>query len=341
MAGLRIRDNGPVGLRGGMDGGPGEALDDAVELEAPVEPVGEAGEVLLGVLGADVVVGAGDRRLDVAEGGVDPPERRPVRGLLAGAGRHRAVRTAGLLHRGPAGEAVANDGAAGGEVALRQLLDLLLAEALDHREPQPLGLPVGRGLDRGHDRRLPGGAPTALAARAFAAEVGVVDLDPSRELRLAGLARGHRPHQLVPHQPGRLPLDPEPPRELDRADPVLALGHVVDRREPGRERQLGVLEHRAGGQPHLLLAAVALEQLAGPELAEARTAAGRAGQALAPAQLEQRLAAGLLGPEALPELYRPRLVGHRIGPYAARATAESCSALTASGGLKPCRSISH
>jgi hypothetical protein len=41
------------------------------------------------------------------------------------------------------------------------------------------------------------------------------------------------------------------------------------------------------------------------------------------------------------QLYRPRLVGHRIGPYAARATAESCSALTASGGLKPCRSISH
>ena len=40
-------------------------------------------------------------------------------------------------------------------------------------------------------------------------------------------------------------------------------------------------------------------------------------------------------------LYRPRLVGHRIGPYAARATAESCSSLTASGGLKPCRSISQ
>ncbi len=52
MAGSRIRDNGPIGLRGGMDGGPGETLDDAVELEAPVEPVGEAGEVMLGVLGA-------------------------------------------------------------------------------------------------------------------------------------------------------------------------------------------------------------------------------------------------------------------------------------------------
>src|SRR4028119_981921 len=107
-----------------MDGGPVEALDDAVELGAPGEPVGEAGEVLLGVLGADVVVGAGDRGLDVAEGGVDPPERRPVRGLLAGAGRHRAVRAAGLGDRGPAGEAVADAGAAGRAAAPRPPLAL-------------------------------------------------------------------------------------------------------------------------------------------------------------------------------------------------------------------------
>jgi hypothetical protein len=36
---------------------------------------------------------------------------------------------------------------------------------------------------------------------------------------------------------------------------------VVNRREPDGERQLGVLEHGAGGQPHLLLAPVALKQL--------------------------------------------------------------------------------
>ena len=43
----------------------------------------------------------------------------------------------------------------------------------------------------------------------------------------------------------------------------------------------------------------------------------------------------------LVELYRPRLVRHLIGAYAARAVVESCSARMASGGLKPCRSISH
>src|SRR4051812_2310956 len=77
---------------------------------------------------------------------------------------------------------------------------------------------------------------------------------------------------------------------------------VVDRHEPGGERQLGVLEHRPRGEPDLPLAAVALEQPAGPELAEAPAAAGGAGEALAPAHPERRLAAGLLGTEPLPEL---------------------------------------
>ena len=190
----------------------------------------------------------------------------------------------------------------GREVPLGDPLDLLLAETLDHAQPQPLRLPLGRGLDRGDDRRLARGAPAALAARPLAAEVGVVDLDPARELRRRRLARAHRPHQLVLHQPGRLSPDPEARAELDRADPVLALRQVVDRDEPGGQRQLAALEDRAGRQPDLLLAAVALEDLAGPERAEAAVAAGRAGQPLAPAHGEQRLAAGLLGAEALPEL---------------------------------------
>src|SRR3954452_24985912 len=110
-----------------MNRGPGEALDDAVEPEAAVEPVGEAGQVGLSVLGAEVVVRTGDRRLDVAEGGVDPPERRQARGPLAPAGHERAVGAAGLLDRRPAGQPVA----AGLDRGLGQLLDLPLAEAPD------------------------------------------------------------------------------------------------------------------------------------------------------------------------------------------------------------------
>src|SRR5215218_4579480 len=168
LADLRIRGDDPVGMRGGVDRGPGEPLDDAVELEAPVEPVGEARQVGLGVLGADVVVRADDRGLDVAERGVDPPERRPARRPLAGAGDDREVLAARLLDRRPAGQAVADHVAAGGGVALGQLLDLLLAEALDHREPKPARLALDRGLDRGHDRRLARGTPAPLAAGTLA-----------------------------------------------------------------------------------------------------------------------------------------------------------------------------
>src|SRR4051812_37332488 len=60
--------------------GPGKPLDDAVELVAAIEAVGEAGELALGVLGADGVVAAGDRGLDVAAHRVHPPERRPPSG---------------------------------------------------------------------------------------------------------------------------------------------------------------------------------------------------------------------------------------------------------------------
>jgi hypothetical protein len=105
----------------------------------------------------------------------------------------------------------------------------------------------------------------------------------------------------VLEQPGRGLPHPEPTRQLDRADPALALGQVVEGQEPDRQRQLAVLEHRASGRPELLLAPVALEQLTGLERAEAMVAAGRAGEALAPAPLDQRRAACLLGPEPLAE----------------------------------------
>src|SRR4028119_2145885 len=97
---------------------------------------------------------------------------------------------------------------AGCQMALGQLLDLPLAEALDQAELEPFRPALGRGLDRRHEGLLASGAPAAFAARPLAAEIGVVDLDPAFELGLLGLACRHRPHQLVLHQPGGLPLDP-------------------------------------------------------------------------------------------------------------------------------------
>src|SRR5918998_1897818 len=278
-----------------MGAGPGEALDGRVELVAAVEVPGEAGEVARRVLRADAPVGADDRGLDVAQHRVDPLERRPARGLGTRAGAHRAVLAAGLRHGGPAREAVADDRAAGGEAALGELLDLLLPEALDHLEAEPARLALGRGLHRRHERDLAGRAPAPLAARPPPAEVGVVDLDPAFEPRLRGLALSHDLHQLVLHQPGRALAHAEPAAELDPADAALALAEVVERHEPGRERQLGVGEDGPRRQADLMLAAVALECGPRPQRRGPLVTAGRAGPAPAPAQLEQGPPAPLLG----------------------------------------------
>ena len=61
-----------------MDACPGETFGGGVENVAAIEAPGEAREVALGVLGADVMIGAGQCCLDVAERGIDPGERRPA-----------------------------------------------------------------------------------------------------------------------------------------------------------------------------------------------------------------------------------------------------------------------
>ena len=60
-------DDDPVRMRRRPCAGVGQALGQGVELVAAVEAPGEAGKVALGVLGADVMVGAGERGLDVAQ----------------------------------------------------------------------------------------------------------------------------------------------------------------------------------------------------------------------------------------------------------------------------------
>src|SRR4051794_33387164 len=98
---------------------------------------------------------------------------------------------------------------------------------------------------------------------------------------------------------------------------------MVDRQKPGRQRQLGPMEHRARGQADLALAAVALVDRAALEFGIAAMPATRAGPAPAPAQAEQRRPALRLGPEALPELGlaqalnpppQPALRAHPLAP---------------------------
>lgn len=58
---------------------------------------------------ADGPIGSNQRRLDVAERGVDPFEGRGFRGFLAGAGDDRRMLAAGVRHRGETFQAVGDD----------------------------------------------------------------------------------------------------------------------------------------------------------------------------------------------------------------------------------------
>src|SRR4051794_41621394 len=69
----------------------------------------------------------------------------------------------------------------------------------------------------------------------------------------------HRPEELPLQRPGVGLLDPQPPPELDRGDPLRRRRDQPDRQEPAREWQLGAGEDRAGRGRRLVPARGALE----------------------------------------------------------------------------------
>src|SRR5687767_3804675 len=107
-----------------------QVWDQAGKLEATVVAPGEAGEIATGMRRGDLTVGAGDRRLDVAERGVDPLERRPSCRLLAAAGHDGPVLETRFVDRRPAVQPVGDEAAGRGQMLGEELLDLLPAEAL-------------------------------------------------------------------------------------------------------------------------------------------------------------------------------------------------------------------
>src|SRR3954451_13675497 len=187
-----------------------------------------------------------------------------------------------------------------GQVLADQPLDLFFPEALDGQELDLARPAVVAGRDCRHERLLAGGAAAALA-RAVAAEVGVVHLDPAVQA-LGVLPSGHHGHDLLLQGPGVGLLDAEPAAQLDRADPVLGGGDQPHGQEPGRERQLGGVEDRARGERDLVAAGPALDLRPGAEPLALGAAARGADEALRPPELLDHRPALLLGAVGLPEL---------------------------------------
>src|SRR5512143_1258686 len=141
------------------------------------------------------------------------------------------MRAPGLGDASETLKAVADDSAVRIETALGKPGDRGCTEVGDPAQLQPNRLSFGGGLDGGDERCLAGGPSTSLAAMAFTAEIGVVDLDPAGQT-LAGIPLEHDLLQLMLDLPGGGLRHPEATAQLDAGDALLGLGQVIDRTKP-------------------------------------------------------------------------------------------------------------
>src|SRR5229473_7085655 len=102
-----------IGHGWSSDGDIAEPRHHGGEIVAPVEAVFEFGEVAGHMLVTDGTVSAGDGAFDVAEGGIDPPERGGQGGLAARSGDDRLMDAAGVADTSETAQAVTDDGAGG------------------------------------------------------------------------------------------------------------------------------------------------------------------------------------------------------------------------------------
>ena len=228
---------------------------------------------------------------------------------------------------------VGDDGGRRGNVAGGKdgNLDLgmgLLTQARQHR------MPTGRGLHRCDEGHLVLRAAAGLAAREFAAEVGVVNLHAPAEFAVI-LAQTHRLHDLVLHQPGAAVADSELAHELQRRNVVLGLGQQLHGQEPARQRQLAGLEDRAADQAALVGAGAALPvaQSAALEAGARRAAAVRADEPGGPTRRLQCRTTLRLGSVSFVELRhrQPWLKLHSVHLHGTPPVwMQPCSALTGS-----------
>ena len=248
-----------LGARLAACNGNDEAGDQRVQVESAVEPVGEGSQVVGGVFAVvKGMVGTCERRLEVAQDGVDPGEFGQVAGLaITDDGRH--VDATGIYHCREASQAVTGDHRAGRQMHIGPLFDRVTREA-DHRgelEVNRMAHLIER--DRGNERHLVLRASAGRAAAEFATEVGVVHLHDIGEL-MSVLALGHRAHDLVVYQPGGAVAHAQLTLEGERREASLGLTDQVDGEEPGRQRELGSCEQGARGHRGLPTAPIALEQ---------------------------------------------------------------------------------
>src|SRR6201988_3139919 len=171
--------------------------------------------------------------------------------------------------------------------------DFGTAETLHAAQLQADWLALWCGFDPRHDRRLARRTAAPLAAVALAAEIGVVDLDPSCQA-LCGVPLHHRLHELVFDRPGGGLGDAKSAPQLNAGDAALALSEVVHGAKPSAQRHLGRCENRSGDHGCLQSTGGTLVKNPGLDEAVMLPCANRADKAGWPAPAHHRLPALIL-----------------------------------------------
>ena len=144
------------------------------------------------------MVGAAQRRLDVAQNCIHPSKLGALDRGSPAAHHHRLVNTARRGDAMKAGQPIGDDPSACTEVVLRPGGDFGETEALDDGELHAQRVSLLVGLDGGDKGRLAGRATTAFAPTSLATEIGVIELDLPAE-RVLAVALHH--HLRIPVQP--------------------------------------------------------------------------------------------------------------------------------------------
>src|SRR5271166_1320703 len=168
----------PVGHGRRPNGSPGESRHHGCEIVSPVEAVFELSEISRHVLLVDRSIRPNDGGFDISQCRIDPLEAGGAGRRSARAGLDDLMGAPGLGHGTETSQAIADDLVRRIEATPGENRNRVFAETGHPTQLQAHRLGLGRGLDGGDERRLAGGAATALAARAFAAEIGVVEFDP-------------------------------------------------------------------------------------------------------------------------------------------------------------------
>ena len=233
--------------------------------------------------------------LEITESGVNPFELGDVFGFAPGHDRG-LMATFRLGDSAEGRQSIGEDYAGGVEMVFRPHRNRIEGEARDRRQLDAQGATViaqRYGRDKRHFVLR---APTDLAATAFAAQIGVIDLDCTFK-HIAIFALGHDLHEFVVDQPRRRVAHPQLSLQCKGRQSGLGLADQIDRQEPDRQRQLGTLEHGTSNQRGLMPARIALKDLARAiaQNVMGGMAASRTAKAVRPAHGFKRLLALCLG----------------------------------------------